>query len=82
MAVILSTIRERERSNGRLEEVPGEGHWFDGVMTHGETKDFLRDITSHAPSSQFQNVKFVISNPREMGRRGDVTVEQLLTWQR
>lgn len=69
-------------ANMRLDEVPGGGHWFDGIMTQGEVGNFLRDMTAINPWIRPLTKRFVIANPREMGERGGIKVEQLVSWQR
>jgi hypothetical protein len=65
----------------RLDEVPGAGHWFDGVMTSGSVGEFLRNVSSIRGFPRPVTKSFVIANPREMGERGDIQVEQLMSWQ-
>jgi hypothetical protein len=65
----------------RYDEVPGAGHWFDGVMTSGHVGQFLRKYTTGPPFPRPLTQSFVIANPREMGERGDIQVEQLISWQ-
>jgi hypothetical protein len=71
-------------SDVRYEEVPGAGHWFDGVMTSGKISEFFQNLanTYEYPGIPRAITKtFVIANPREMGERGDIKVEQLISWQ-
>jgi hypothetical protein len=67
--------------NGRFEEVPGAGHWYDGIMTQGLIGEYLRNISSKSPFTTPVTESFVIANPREMGQRGDIKVEQLISSQ-
>jgi hypothetical protein len=64
-----------------LDEVVGGGHWFDGVMTKGQVGDFLRNISAASPFVSRVTKRFVVANPREMGQRGGIKVEQLISWQ-
>lgn len=68
-------------TNLRLEEVSGGGHWFDDIMTHGQVGHFLRNMSAINPFVRPVTKRFVIANPREMGQRGDIKVEQLISWQ-
>jgi hypothetical protein len=68
--------------NIRYDEVPGAGHWFDGIMTSGTVGHFLRNVSSVHPFFRPITKSFLIANPREMGQRGDIKVEQLISWQR
>jgi hypothetical protein len=67
------------RSNQRFDEVPGSGHWFDNIMTEGSVGNFLRNMTSEYPFERPTTHRFVVANPREMGFRGGIKVEQLLS---
>jgi hypothetical protein len=71
-------------ADGRYEEVPGAGHWFDGVMTSGKVGEFFRNLSNtyeYPGIPRAVTRAFVIANPREMGERGDIKVEQLISWQ-
>ena len=72
----------RCRANERIDEVPDGGHWFDRIMTQGEVGDFLRKMSAANPFIRPVTKRFVIANPREMGQRGGIKVEQLVSWQR
>jgi len=71
-----------QNANERLDEVPGGGHWFDGIMTEGEVGNFLRNMSAINPFIRPLTKRFVLANPREMGQRGGIKVEQLISWQR
>src|SRR5271168_5111126 len=71
-----------QNANERLDEVPGGGHWFDGIMTEGEAGNFLRNMSAMNPFIRPLTKRFVVANPREMGQRGGIKVEQLVSWQR
>lgn len=61
-------------------ELEGKGHWFDGVMTTSQ----LRDFYAHVLDSQAQrpvlpqSFSIVLSNPADMCSRGGLVVDQLL----
>jgi hypothetical protein len=67
------------RSDQRFDEVPSSGHWFDNIMTEGSVGNFLRKMTSEYPFERPTSHRFVVTNPREMGFRGGIKVEQLLS---
>ena len=71
-----------QNANDWLDEVPGGGHWFDGIMTEGEVGNFLRNMSAINPFIRPLTKRFVVANPREMGQRGGIKVEQLISWQR
>jgi len=48
-------------------------------MTEGSVGDFLRNMTSEYPFDRFTSNRFAVTNPREMGSRGGIKVEQLLS---
>jgi len=48
-------------------------------MTEGSVGDFLRNMTSKYPFERSTSSRFVVVNPREMGSRGGIKVEQLLS---
>lgn len=67
--------------NSSFEEVPSSGHWFDNIMTHGKVGDFLRNVSAINPFIRPVSKRFLVANPREMGQRGTIKVEQLISWQ-
>jgi len=67
-------------TNRRYEEVPNAGHWYDGIMTQGLIGEFLTTISSNPPFTAPTTRSFLIANPREMGQRGGIKVDQLVSW--
>ena len=62
-------------------EVPGEGHWYEGIMTTQQLRKFYthyleRDTAIPELPRAFQ---IVVANPRTMGSRGGLLVDQLVT---
>ena len=51
-------------------------------MTHGQVGDFLRTMSTINPFVRPMTKRFVIANPREMGQRGGIRVEQLVSPER
>jgi len=70
------------KTNARYEEVPDAGHWYDGIMTQGLIGEYLTNISSKPPFTAPITRSFVIANPREMGQRGGIKVEQLISWKK
>lgn len=77
--VPISCISITCRSDQRFDEVPNSGHWFDNIMTEGSVGKFLQNMTSEYPFERPTSHRFVVANPREMGFRGGIKVEQLLS---
>lgn len=61
-------------------ELPGAGHWFDGVMTTGPLRDFYEyHLDKHrTPPALPMQFSIVVANPAEMGSRGGIVVDQLI----
>lgn len=60
-------------------ELEGKGHWFDGVMTTLQLRDFyahILDLEALRPALP-QSFSVVVSNPADMGSRGGLVVDQL-----
>jgi hypothetical protein len=51
-------------------------------MTSGSVGQFLDNVSSAHPFIRPLSTSFLIANPREMGQRGDIKVEQLISWRR
>ncbi|KAL1968758.1 hypothetical protein VTN77DRAFT_1584 [Rasamsonia byssochlamydoides] len=64
----------------RYEELPGKGHWFDGVMTTSALLSFYDTIISQrlAPSLPLE-FSIVIPSSGDMGSKGGIFVDQLQT---
>ena len=60
-------------------EMPGEGHWFNGIMTTVSLREFYAKILSSNEMEQELPQRFimVIANPGDMGSRGGIVVDQL-----
>lgn len=60
-------------------ELKGKGHWFDGVMSTPQLRDFYADILdlkAEMPALP-QTFSIAIANPADMGPRGGLKVDQL-----
>ena len=60
-------------------EIPGKGHWWDGVMTEEAVSDFLVHHLDKAPVMPELPARFslVVANPADTGPRGGIAVDQL-----
>ncbi|MCJ1307237.1 hypothetical protein MMC25_000883 [Agyrium rufum] len=68
-------------SNGTSDyvELPGKGHWFEGVMTSKPLQQFYSDVleTGSLVAELPEQLSFVISNSADMGSRASLQVDQL-----
>jgi len=58
-------------------EVPGEGHWFDGIMTTTPLRRFYEEQVKER-SARRQNFTLTVANPRQTGPKNGVLIEQVL----
>ncbi|KAF8544465.1 hypothetical protein BDD12DRAFT_872710 [Trichophaea hybrida] len=60
-------------------EIPGQRHWWEGVMTDGELPRFLKRYLEEIPEIPDLTNRFslVITNPADTGSRGGIVVDQL-----
>ncbi|KAI2361561.1 hypothetical protein LOY93_006091 [Ophidiomyces ophidiicola] len=59
-------------------EIPGAGHWFDGIMTTPPLSDFyLRHTEGASPPRLPEQFSMVIPSSPDMGSRGGILVDQL-----
>ncbi|MCJ1244305.1 hypothetical protein MMC30_001503, partial [Trapelia coarctata] len=65
----------------RFVELAGEGHWFDGIMTTEPLRDFYRNISKNdAVETALPNTfSIVVPNSGDMGSRGGILVDQLIS---
>ncbi|KAF2016421.1 hypothetical protein BU24DRAFT_422761 [Aaosphaeria arxii CBS 175.79] len=66
-------------ANSTYNEVPGQNHWWDGIMTTDPLKKFFRsqatsDVTIPRKLDEFS---FIIGDPGDMGPKGGIRVLQL-----
>jgi hypothetical protein len=50
-------------------------------MTDGQVGEFIRNMSTTSPIVKPITKRFLIANPREMDQRGNIKVEQLMSWQ-
>lgn len=60
-------------------EIPGQGHWWEGVMTDGRLGSFLEYYLQEKPEIQTLPDTFsvVVASPADTGARGGIVVDQL-----
>ncbi|KAF2471395.1 uncharacterized protein BDR25DRAFT_260921 [Lindgomyces ingoldianus] len=66
-------------TNSNYYELPGKGHYYDGVMTTDQLKSFYReqtrsDKTTHTDPQEFS---IVVGDPGDMGSKGGILVTHL-----
>ena len=62
-------------------ELPGKGHWFEGIMATGPMRRFYDDISSIGTSKPIlsENFSIVVPSSGDMGTRGGIKVDQLVS---
>ena len=75
---------EQSRWHSTYHELPGKGHWFDGIMTTGPLRDFYEAhlLTPHGQLSldemrlrqRYDNFSLVVANPADMGSKNGIKV--------
>ncbi|KAA6409819.1 MAG: hypothetical protein FRX48_06431 [Lasallia pustulata] len=60
-------------------EMPGKGHWFDGIMATRSLREFYLKVlgTNEIDPELPQRFTMVVANPGDMGSRGGIIVDQL-----
>lgn len=60
-------------------ELPGKGHWFEGVMTTQTLLEFYAKVLGDRPAAASLSSSFdiVVANPGTMGSKGGIIVDQL-----
>lgn len=60
-------------------EMPGKGHWFDGIMTTSLLREFYVQVLGKNEIGPERPPRFsmVVANPGDMGSRGGIIVDQL-----
>ena len=67
-------------SSHQYVELKGKNHWFDGVMTTPALRSFYDILGREADWGKLpQNFITIIANPADMGVRGGLLVDQLIT---
>jgi len=61
-------------------ELEGKGHWFDGVMTSMPLRKFYANVLGSEDRPELPEIfSIVVANPADMGSRGGLVVDQLIT---
>lgn len=65
--------------NSSYYELPGQGHWFDRVMTTDDLVDFYRKytLTNETIPRKLHNFSFVVGDPGDMGSKGGILITHL-----
>lgn len=63
------------------QELPGKGHWYDGVMTTTYLKDFYREMVNQSSLARVLPQTFTITVPASgvLGSKAGIQVDQLYT---
>ena len=66
-------------TNSTYNELPGQGHWFDGVMTTEALSAFYREQFRRNPNNSITGMDFeiTVANPGNMGSKAGVKAVQL-----
>ncbi|CAO1602326.1 hypothetical protein XANCAGTX0491_005944 [Xanthoria calcicola] len=77
----LSQIQSQIDCPSEYVELPGKGHWFEGVMTTQTLLEFYGKVLGDrpAPASLSSSFDIVVANPGTMGSKGGIIVDQLTT---
>lgn len=75
----LSQIQSQIDCPSEYVELPGKGHWFEGVMTTQTLLDFYAKVLGDRPAAASLSSSFdiVVANPGTMGSKGGIIVDQL-----
>ncbi len=65
----------------RYIELPGKGHWFDGVMTTTCLRRFYSEVLANPSTKPELPYCFdiVTANPADLGSRGGILIDQLIS---
>ncbi|RMZ80312.1 hypothetical protein DV738_g2889, partial [Chaetothyriales sp. CBS 135597] len=78
-ARLMATLGRQRSLNLTFVELPGKGHWFDGVMTTPPLLEFYRQVST--PDARFQpvpsNFSFVVGLLDNWSSKNGIVVDQL-----
>lgn len=73
--------RSEDHSPHTYVELKGKEHWYDGIMTTPELRNFFDEVINK--SDKFPELpeifNIVVANPADMGSRGGLVVDQLVS---
>ena len=78
----LYQLLEETGSSPRYVELPGKGHWYEGVMETQPLRNFYRNISRHNDTQKMFPKSFSIVIPASgfmLGTRGGILVDQLVS---
>lgn len=77
----LSQLISQHGNSSRYVELPGKGHWFDGVMTTTYLLKYYHEVLAKGSMKPDLPGRFtiVIANPANHGSRGGIIVDQLVS---
>ncbi|KAF2006183.1 hypothetical protein P154DRAFT_615539 [Amniculicola lignicola CBS 123094] len=75
----LSQLLFQGGTNSSYHELPGQGHWFDTIMTTDQMKEFYRKQTASNETlpRKLEEFNFVVADPGDMGSKGGIRVLNL-----
>lgn len=75
----MSQLVAQSGGSSKYVELPGKGHWFDGVMTTDPLKEFYTSLlrTNHNEPQLPSKFAYVVSSSGDFGSRGGIKVDQL-----
>ena len=67
--------------SSRYIELPGKGHWFDGVMTTRCLRKFYSEVLANGLATPELPYRFdiVTANPADLSSRGGILIDQLIS---
>lgn len=77
----LSQLISQHGHSSRYVELPGKGHWFDGVMTTTYLRECYHQVLTKGSMTPELPSRFniVVANPANQGSRGGIVVDQLVS---
>ena len=80
----LNQLISQAGGSSRYVELQGAGHWFDGVMTTRPLREFYEYHLDRRRASPELPIQFsiMVANPGDMGSRGGIVVDQLISPER
>lgn len=74
---LLSTIFHEAGIPHQYNELPKQGHWFEGVMTTPAFRDFYSSVLERKQDSDPTSAEYIIPNSGDIGSFGGLVVDQL-----
>jgi predicted esterase len=72
---LMSQLLSESAWESEYSELPGQGHWFDGILTTDGLQKFYREqLRNPKLTSDYSNFELVVANPGDMGSKGGVEV--------